>query len=79
MARLTLNEHLFEVLEDLTDKSIQGKELDDRIRRADAVTKISQQIIANGNLGLKAVLAAIDRGKDGEQVKKQVKLLTGGE
>jgi hypothetical protein len=75
MAKLTLNDHLFETLENLTDKSIKGEKLDEEIRRAEAVTKIAQQIVASQNLMLKATIAAIDSGFVGPEAKSKLKLL----
>ncbi len=49
-----LNNHLFAQIERLSDEDLQGEALEQEIQRADAVTKISGQIIANGSLLLKA-------------------------
>ena len=76
MAKLTLNDYLFETLENLTDKDIKGDELNEHIRRAEATTKVAQQIIANQNFMLKATLAAIDNGFVGPEAKAKIKLLT---
>jgi hypothetical protein len=77
MARLTLNEHLFETLENITDKSIKGEELGEQIRRADAASRIATQIIANQNFQLKAALAALEHGVITPEAKSTLKLLTG--
>jgi len=76
MARLTLNEHLFEVLENLTDKSVKGEELDIYIKRAEATVKVSQQIIANNNTILSAVKIANECGIDPSSLKEKLKLIT---
>ena len=76
MAKLTLNDYLFETLENLTDKDIKGEELNEHIRRAEATTKVAQQIIANQNFMLKATLAAIDNGFVGPEAKTKLKLLS---
>ena len=55
-----LNNHLFAQLERLTDDEIKGEELREELLRADAVSKIAQQIIANGSLVLKAQKVADD-------------------
>lgn len=55
-----LNNHLFAQLERLTDDEIKGEELREELMRADAVSKIAQQIIANGSLVLKAQKVADD-------------------
>jgi hypothetical protein len=75
MARLTLNDHLYEILENLTDKSIKGEELQEQISRAGAVVKISQQIINNKNITLKAAIAAVDMGIISPEAKSNIKLL----
>ena len=49
-----LNNHLFAQIERLGDEDLQGEALEQEIKRAEAVTKISGQIIANGSLLLKA-------------------------
>jgi hypothetical protein len=49
-----LNNHLFAQLERLSDEDIKGEALVEEIERAKAVTSIASQIIANGNLVLKA-------------------------
>lgn len=49
-----LNNHLFAQIERLSDEGLQGDALETEIRRAEAVTKVSSQIIANSALLLKA-------------------------
>lgn len=55
-----LNNHLFAQLERLTDEDIKGDELREELIRAEAVSSIAQQIIANGALVLKAQKLASD-------------------
>lgn len=50
-----LHNHLFAELERLSDEDLQGADLDAEIKRAHAVTGIASQLIANGNLVLKAM------------------------
>lgn len=52
-----LNGYLFEQIERLNADELKGEELKDEIERARAVTGVATQIIANGNLALKAQIA----------------------
>lgn len=49
-----LNNHLFAQLERLGEEETKGEDLKEEITRAHAVTDVAKQIIANGNLVLKA-------------------------
>lgn len=49
-----LNNHLFAQMERLSDEELNGEQLQDEIERARAITSISNQIIQNGALALKA-------------------------
>ena len=57
-----LNNHLFAELERLGDEELGGEELADEINRAHAITDVAEQIIANGNLSLKAKTLAYEAG-----------------
>jgi hypothetical protein len=58
-----LNNHLFAQLERLGDEELAGDKLAEEINRAKAVTDVAQQIIANGNLVLKAKIAVDSVGR----------------
>jgi len=75
MAKLSLNDHLFEVLENLTDKDVKGEDLKEQLNRANAVTKIAQQIIANNDLILRTTVAALDRDIMVSEAKSKLKLI----
>jgi len=49
-----LNDHLFSQLERLGDESLQDEALEQELDRARGITVISQQIIQNADLVLKA-------------------------
>ena len=51
-----LNNHLFAQLEKLTDEDLIGDELDSEIRRAESISKVSEQIIKTGELQFKAMV-----------------------
>lgn len=57
-----LNNHLFAELERLGDEDLSGDKLSEEIGRAKAIANIATQVIANGNLVLKARQAAQDTG-----------------
>lgn len=52
-----LNNHLFEQLERLNDDDLTDEQLQRELQRTDAVTKIAESIIHNGELSLKAIKA----------------------
>lgn len=52
-----LNNHLFEQLERLNDEDLSGDRLKEEIERARAITGVASQIVANGQLVLKAAIA----------------------
>ena len=54
---IDLNNHLFAELERLGDEELTGDKLLEEINKAKAVTGIASQIIANGQLALKAKMA----------------------
>lgn len=72
-----LNNHLFAQLERLSDEDIQGEQLKEEMARAKAVTGLASQIIANGQLVLKARAIQLEYGveDDGNEGKKIPKLL----
>lgn len=60
---IDLNNHLFAELERLNDEDLTGEDLENEVRRAEAITKVSTQIIQNANLNLKAVEIRLEYGK----------------
>lgn len=64
--RLTdLNNHLFAQLERLSDESLSPEEIQKEAKRADAVVAVSDQIIQNAALQLKATLFVAEYGGTG--------------
>lgn len=53
-----LNNYLFEAIERIQDIECFGDELDDEIKRAEAVTDVAKVIIQNGELALKVMKQA---------------------
>ena len=49
-----LNNYLFEAIERLNDDSLDEAQLDKEIRRSEAVQKVANTIISNGQLALNA-------------------------
>ncbi len=56
-----LNDHLFSSLERLGDEDLKGDALASEITRAQAINAVACQIIANGNLVLRAKVQLADR------------------
>lgn len=50
-----LNNHLFAMLEKLNDDDLTGEDLEREIKRSEAMADVSEQIIKNGELQLKAM------------------------
>ena len=50
-----LNNYLFETLERLTDDDLSPEELDKEIARSEAITKVAETIVHNGELALRAI------------------------
>lgn len=50
-----LNNYLFEQIERLNDDSLSEDELNKELKKSDSIIKISEKIIANGELALKTI------------------------
>lgn len=50
-----LNNYLFEQLERLNDDSLTDEQLEMQLRKTDQIVKVSEKIIANGELAFKAI------------------------
>lgn len=59
---LDLNNHLFSQLERLTDETLSTEQIAQEVTRADAVVAVSEQIIRNADLALKAATLVANHG-----------------
>lgn len=57
-----LNNYLFEQLERINDDDLTSEQLNETIRKANTISKISETIIKNSELQLKAVNLAAEYG-----------------
>lgn len=73
-----LNNHLFEQLEKMADDDLEGGRLDDEIRRTEAIAKIGEQIIKNGELQLKAMKHMDDYGYERKKAVPDMLEVRGG-
>lgn len=69
-----LNNHLFAQLERLSDEALDADQIDQEVKRTDAIVAVSEQIVQNANLHLKAVKILADHG---DRFKPQLALLGG--
>lgn len=75
-----LNNYLFEQLERLNDESLDAEALELQLKKADGVVKISEKIIANGELAFKTMKHMDDYGYHSDKTAGELpKMLTGGE
>ena len=58
-----LNDHLFAQLERLGDEDLTPEQIESEARRADAIVEISEQIIRNADLHLKAAALIAAHGE----------------
>lgn len=63
-----LNNHLFAQLEKLNDDDLSREELEAEIKRSEAMAKISDQIIKNGELQYKAMVHMDEYGYERQKV-----------
>lgn len=63
-----LNNHLFAQLERLSDESNSAEQIDREIKRTDAIVAISEQIVANAGLALKAAALVAEYGGQYEKM-----------
>ena len=61
-----LNNYLFEAIERLNDDSLDPDDLEKEIRRSEAVTKVAQTIIENGEMAIRAQKVMYEYGHGGQ-------------
>ena len=61
-----LNNYLFEAIERLNDDSLDPDGLEKEIRRSEAVTKVAQTIIENGEMAIRAQKVMYEYGHGGQ-------------
>ena len=59
---IDLNNHLFAQLERLSDESLTAEQIEQEVKRTDAIVDVSEQIVRNADLALKAVKLVADHG-----------------
>lgn len=69
---LDLNNHLFAELERLGDEDLKGDELKEEIERAKALSDVSEKVINNASLMLKAIHEQNEYGTGTRDVPKML-------
>lgn len=59
---IDLNNHLFSQLERLSEEGLTAEQIDSEVKRTDAIVGVSEQIIRNAELSLKAVALVATHG-----------------
>jgi hypothetical protein len=63
-----LNNHLFAQIERLSDESLSPEEIEKEVSRTTAIVKVSEQIISNADLSLKAAKLVAENGGDSRKM-----------
>lgn len=71
-----LNDHLFAQLERLSDEDLTTEQIETEVRRAQAIVRVSDQIVGNAALQLRAVQFVADHG---DRFAKHLPMLEGPE
>lgn len=66
---IDLNNHLFEMIERLNDEDLTVEQLDKEIKRASAMSSISNQIINNAKVELEATKLVLEYSRSPQEVK----------
>lgn len=59
---IDLNDHLFTQLERLCDEDMTAEQIENEVKRTEAVVSVSQQIVQNADLALKAAKLVAEHG-----------------
>ena len=59
-----LNAYLFDMMRTIGDSGLSGKELDEEIKRAHAITNVATQIVKTNTLQLRAIEFQVNHGKE---------------
>jgi len=59
---IDLNNHLFMQLERLSDEKLTAEQIDSEVKRTDAIVAVSEQLIRNSDLSLKAATLVANHG-----------------
>ena len=62
-----LNDHLFAQMERLGDEDLKPEDIQNEVNRTNALVKVSDQIIQNAALSLKALVVSSELGDVGTQ------------
>lgn len=63
-----LNNHLFAQLERLSEEDLTQDAIEQEIKRTDAIVSVSEQIVANANLALRAAALVAEYGGNYESM-----------
>lgn len=58
-----LNDHLFAQLERLSEEGLTAEQIEQEVSRTDAIVSVSEQIVRNADLQLKAVVVLANHGE----------------
>jgi hypothetical protein len=59
---LDLNNHLFSQMERLTEENLTSEQIEQEVKRSEAIVAVSEQIIRNSDLALKAANLVANHG-----------------
>lgn len=59
---IDLNNHLFSQLERLTEENLTAEQIEQEVKRSEAIIGVSEQIIRNSDLSLKAASLVANHG-----------------